>query len=193
MKLRLQGWLALGCLVGATTLAAAPTRRLAHIDDTAQQLPPIPGDLEMLEDKLAAFERASGIKILVEFHEHSPSADEDKVPGAYMRALSGRLGTLQRGVLVVYFADDPDWRVWIGDELIPGFVGKPGTVKQLTANGAIHDVKEALLTAAREKAEAAFAAMLKSMPGDTVPSQDIKLRLQTGALLDTLMTKLGPK
>jgi hypothetical protein len=193
MKTRMQGWLILGCLAGATALAADPARRLAHIDDMAQELPPIPGDLATLEDKLAAFERTSGIKILVEFHEHSPPAADDQVPGAYMRALSGRLGTLQRGVLVVYFAEESDWRVWIGDELTSRFVGKPGTVKQLTASGAIHDVKEALLTAAHEKAEAAFTALQKSMPGDAMPSQDLKLRLQTEALLDALMAKFSLK
>lgn len=193
MKTRIQGWLALGCLACATALRAAPADRTAHIDDTVQLLPSIPGDLDQLEAKLADFELRSGIKILVEFHGHSPSADEDKVPGAYMRALSGRLGTLQRGVLVVYFADDPDWRVWIGDELASRFTGKPGTVKQLTESGAIHDAKEAMLVAAHDRAEVGLAAVQKKLPADELPGPEIKLRLQTEALLDALMAKFGPK
>jgi hypothetical protein len=193
MKRRFSFWLLLGCLAGAGGLAAAPAGRTPHIDDTVQLLPPIPGDQDALEAKLADFEQATGIKILVEFREHAPGAEEDKVPGAYMSRLAGQLGTLKHGVLVVYFGEDTDWRVWIGDELIPQFTGKPGTVKQLTANGTIHDVKDALLTAAHEKAEAGYVALQKSLPGDELPSADQKVRLQLGALLDALIAKLGPK
>ena len=177
-------------LAGATAFAAAP-RRTAHINDTVQLLPPIPGDLDNLEAKLAEFERATGIKMLVEFREHAPSGEEDKVPGAYMQKLASQSGTLQRGIMVVYFAEETDWRVWIGDGLIPRFVGKPGTVKQLTTTGAIHDVKEALLTAAHERSEVALAQLQKNLPGDEQPAQDIKLRLQTEAILDALIVKFS--
>ena len=165
----------------------------AYVDDPAALLPQDPAGRKELEARLAAFERSSGIRILMQFHAKSPPADEDKVAGAYMRALSGRLGTLQHGVLVVYFADDPDWRVWIGDDLAPVFAGKPGTVKELTASGAIHDVKEALLTNAKAKADAAFGALRQAAPADRPPTPAQYLRLQTDALLEALMAKLGPK
>ena len=96
MKTRILSWLVLGCLAGAGAWAAPLPGRTPHIDDTVHLLPPIPGDQDALEAKLAEFEARSGIKILVEFRERSPAADEDKVPGAYMRALSGREGTLCR-------------------------------------------------------------------------------------------------
>ena len=193
MKTRILSWLVLGCLAGAGAWAAPLPGRTPHIDDTVHLLPPIPGDQDALEAKLAEFEARSGIKILVEFRERSPAADEDQVPGAYMRALSGREGTLQRGVLVVYFAADSDWRIWIGDELTARFAGKPGTVPQLTASGAIHEVKEALLTAASERADAGFAALKKNLPGDEMPSPDLKLRLQAEALIDGLIAKFSRK
>ncbi len=193
MRSRLQFWLLLGCLAGPAALAATKPGRTAHIDDTTQLLPQIPGDLETLEAKLADFEKRTGIKILVQFHDRSPTADEDKVPGAYMRTLASREGTLQHGVLVVYFAEDSDWRIWIGDELIPRFTGKPGTAKQQTADGAIHDMKEALLNVAREKSEAATADLQKSLPGDEVPSTSDKIRLQFGAMLELLFAKFGAK
>lgn len=192
MRTWLQGWLMVGCCACAS-LGAAPPNRTAHLDDTAHVLPPIPGDLDVLEDRLAEFERTSGIKILVEFHEHSPTPEQDKVPGAYMRMLSGRLGVRQQGVLVVYFAEDSDWRVWIGDDLTARFVGKPGTVKQLTASGAIHDVKEAILAAARSKADAAVAALQKSLAGDESPSGAERARIQLDAVLEALMAKFGAK
>jgi hypothetical protein len=193
MKTWLRGWLMVAGCACASLAAAAPPNRTAHLDDTAHVLPPIPGDLDMLEGRLAEFERTSGIKILVEFHEHAPTPEQDKVPGAYMRLLSGRLGVRQHGVLVVYFAEDSDWRVWIGDDLTARFVGKPGTVKQLTASGAIHDVKEAMLTAARAKADAAMAALQKSLAGDELPSGAERARIQLDAMLEALMAKFGAK
>jgi hypothetical protein len=193
MKSRLPVWLFLAGLAATTAWAAPRPGRTAHIDDTTQLLPQIPGDLEALEAKLADFEHRSGIKLLVQFHDHSPSPDEDKVPGAYMRSLASREGTLQHGILVVYFAEDSDWRVWIGDELIPRFTGKPGTAKQQTANGAIHDMKEGLLNLAREKSETAITELQKSLPGDEVPSTSDKIRLQLGTMLDVLITRFSGK
>ena len=64
---------------------------------------------------------------------------------------------------------------------------------QLTASGAIHDVKEALLTAANERADAGFAALKKNLPGDEMPRPDLKLRLQTEALIDALIAKFSGK
>ncbi len=185
-------WLSI-LLLGALPTALMAADRTDHIDNTVHLLPAIPGDLEMLEGKLAEFERRSGIRVLVEFHERSPSAREDEVPGAYMHALAGRLGVGQRGVLIVYFAEESDWRVWIGDDLAPRFAGKPGTVQALTASGAIHDAKEAMLAVAHDRAEAGFAALRKNLPGDAEPPRDLQLRLQTEALIDALIAKLGPK
>jgi len=185
-------WLSVLWLSASLTALAAAADRTAHIDNTTHLLPPIPGDLEVLEAKLADFERRSGFRILVEFHERSPSTREDEVPGAYMHTLAGRLGVAQHGVLLAYFAEESDWRLWIGDDLTPHFAGKPGTVKALTASGAIHDAKEAMMTAARDRAEAGFAALQKSLPGGELPSPDLKLRLQTEALIDALIAKLSP-
>ncbi|HKB56149.1 MAG TPA: hypothetical protein VKC51_01035 [Lacunisphaera sp.] len=183
--------LALGFFACAAALSMAELA--SHFDDPGRLLPADPAWTRAVDARLGDFERATGIKIHVEIHLKSPSAEEDKVPGAYMSALSGKLGTLRHGVLVVYFADDPDWRVWIGDELTPAFAGKPGTVKELTASGAIHDVKEAMLNAARAKADAAFAALQKMAPPNQPPTPAQHLALQADALLDTLMAKLSPK
>ena len=180
-------------LIGSSLTVLRAATPAGHLDDPAQMLPADPAAAPNLEARLAAFEQTSGIRILVQFHAKSPSAEEDKVPGAYMSALSRQLGTLPHGVLVVYFADDPDWRIWIGDDLAAKFAGRPGTVQELTANKAIHDVKEALLTAARTKADAAFAKLQKAAPPDRPPSAAQNLRLQTDALIDALVARLGPK
>ncbi|MEO6875804.1 MAG: hypothetical protein ABI222_13380, partial [Opitutaceae bacterium] len=154
-------WLARVILAGALLAgpASAALPIVSHVNDPAGLLATERGAVIDLEAKLATFESEHGIRILVQFHPKSPSAEEDRVPGAYMSALSAQLGTLQHGVRVVYFADDSDWRIWVGNDLTATFAGKPGTVKELTASGAIHDVKEAMLTSAHTKAEAGFAAL----------------------------------
>ena len=177
--------------LAACALFTAAAAQIPHLADPGKLLPADPIWTKATDAKLSAFERTTGVRILVEFHLKSPPAEEDKVPGAYMSALSRKLGTLQHGVLVVYFADDPDWRVWIGDDLTSAFVGKPGTVKELTTSGAIHDVKDAMLTGARAKADTAFAALQKSAPAGQPPAAAQQLALQTDALLDALLAKFG--
>jgi hypothetical protein len=108
-----------------------------------------------------------------------------------MRALATQLGVIKEGVLVVYFADDPDWRVWIGDNLTPRFVGKPGDAKQFTQSGEMHNAKEAFLTASLARADAAFAALQKAAPSGAPPGLGRHLALQADALVDGLFAKLG--
>jgi hypothetical protein len=189
MNLRLPAWLILGLCCGV--IAAAAGEAPARVDDPAPMLPP--GGAEKMASRLEEFEHRSGIRLLVQFHANSPAAEVDKVPGAYMSALAEKLGTRRRGVLVVYFADDPDWRIWIGDDLAARFAGRAGTVQELTASEAIHNVKQALLDAAHAQAEATFAALRKSAPPASPPTPARHLQLQADALLDALMAKFSAK
>jgi hypothetical protein len=185
-------WLTVFTL-GWLSAALRATEPVAYIDDPGQLLPSDPAWTKAGEGKLAAFERTTGIRILVQFHPASPSAEEDKVPGLYMRTLASKLGIERRGVLLVYFADDPDWRIWVGDELTALFAGKTGTVKELTASGAIHDAKEAMLAAAKTRAVEAFAVLQKTAPPDHPPVPARHLALQTDALLEALMVRLSAR
>jgi len=185
---RIFTWTALSAV-----LLCAPQLRAAasHIDD--------PGGLATvdakwsadMESRLAAFEARTGIRILLQFHAKSPPELEDKQPGAYMRALATKLGVIKEGVLVVFFADDPDWRVWVGDDLTPRFVGKPGDAKRFTESGEMHNAKEAFLTASLAKADSAFAAQQKAAPAGAPPGLGRHLALQSDALIDGLVAKLG--
>ncbi len=176
-------------LLGLPMLRAAGSP--AHVDDPQGLLPPDPPSAPSLEAKLAGFERASGLKVLVRFQAKSPSAEEDKVDGAYMHALATRLGTVRRGALAVYFADEDDWRVWIGDESTPGFVGQPGTAEAFTKSGLMHAKKEALLTATRAAGDARFAALQKAAPPGHPPAPARRMALEADALLDGLIGKLS--
>lgn len=140
-----------------------------------------------IERRLKAIESESGIRIILQFHAKSPTPQEDAVAGAYMKSIATSLGIAQKGVLIVYFADDPDWRIWVGDDLASRFAGKSGSVAELTASGAIHEVKEAYLTSSVAKADADF----RSSPGPSSVSR--RLGLEANALLENLCLKLGIK
>jgi cyclophilin family peptidyl-prolyl cis-trans isomerase len=164
----------------------------AHFHDPDKLLPSEPPRAKNFNFKLANLERATGLRIVARLFAKSPSAAEDAQPGAYMRALAAKLGVAQRGVLVSYFADDTDWRVWIGDELTPRFVGQPGTAKAFTESGVMHEVKEGFLKAAIAAGDADYVRQQRTSPPDNQPPPAQKLKLQTDALLDRLILKLEP-
>lgn len=165
----------------------------AHVHDPDNLLPASPPRARNFNFKLANFERATGVRIVARFFAKSPSEAEDSQPGAYMRALAQKLGTARRGALVAYFADEDDFRVWLGDDSTPAFVGRPGTAAEFTKSGLIHDVKEAFLKTARATGDADFARQQKSSPPEKQPAPNQRLKLQTDALLDALIFKLEPK
>jgi hypothetical protein len=189
MKRLLFSLLALSFVVYLPTLRAAGSKR--HFDDPHQLLPRDPKWTQAWDEKLDAYEQAHGLKVEIEYHPKSPSEAEDKKPGAYMQALSAKRGVARQGALVVYFADEDDWRVWISDDLTPVFAGRKGTAEELTKSGAMHEAKEAFLKAAHDKGEAAFAAEKKAAAADHPPSAAERVKLLTDALLSDLLAKLA--
>ena len=171
--------------------AAVEPPLFAHIDDPGRLVTADTSWASAADASLAAFERSSGIRILVQFHVKPPPEEEDRQPGNYMRGLATRLGVIKKGVLVVHFAGDPDWRVWVGDELTPVFVGKPGTAKEFTESGAMHDAKEAFLGASMAKAAGQLAELKKSFGPDRPLPPGKLLTLQADALIEGLYAKLG--
>ena len=165
----------------------------AHFDDPGHLLPAEPPRAKNFNFKLANLERATGLRIVARIRPASPAPAEDAQPGAFMRALATQLGTVERGALAVYFADEDDWRIWVGDALTAKFVGKAGTARELTASGAIHDVKEAFLKHAQSTGNADYERQRKSLPADRQPPPGQRLKLQTDAILDGLILKLEPK
>jgi hypothetical protein len=176
-------------LLGPALRAAEPA---SHLDDPGQLLPAGSPWAQGIESKLATFERAAGIRILFRLQLKSPAEAEDKVPGAYMRSLATKHGVIRHGVLVVYFADDPDWRVWVGDELTPKFMGRAGTAEEFTASGAMHEAKEAFLKEAFAQVDATLAWLKTAAPKQEPPA-GLKIALQADALADGLTRRLAPR
>lgn len=165
----------------------------AHFDDPAKLLPQDVPRAKNFNYKLANFERATGGRIYGRLFSKSPTADQDRVPGAFMRALAEKLGVAKRGAVAAYFADEDDWRVWIGDESTSAFLGRTSTPADLVDGGAFHDVKEAFLTATRAAGDAAFARDQQSFPPNDPPPPAHRLKLQADAVLDGLILKLEPR
>ncbi|MBC7365332.1 MAG: peptidylprolyl isomerase [Undibacterium sp.] len=162
-------------------------------DDPQILLPAEPPRAKAFNFKLANFERATGVKIRARLFAKSPTAADDAAPGQFMRALAKKLGTEKSGAVVAYFADEKDWRIWIGDDLTSTFLGRPAIPTDLGDDGAFHKVKDAFLTAVQTSGDAAFAAQKAAAPADKSPPPAQHLKLETDALLDALIFKLEPK
>lgn len=161
----------------------------AHFDDPDGLVPTDPPRAKNFNFKLANFERATGMRIVARLFTKSPSEEEDAKPGAYMKALAEKLGVAKRGALVAYFADQDDWRVWIGDDSVAAFVG--GSSRP---NGRqIHDEKVKFFASARTKGNANFAEQVKAAGPDRPVSPKQKLKLQTDHVLDEMIFRLEPK
>ncbi len=169
--------------------AAAKKHPIAHFDDPDEILPTTPPRAKAFNFKLANYERATGLRVVARLFGAAPPPDEDAVPGLYMRTLATKLGVAQTGVLVAYLGED-DWRVWIGDEVVPRVLGRAAKDGDLGDGGSLHDVKDALISAAIKKGDEMFEAQLKSAPADRPPTPGQRIKLQTDALLDALLIKL---
>jgi cyclophilin family peptidyl-prolyl cis-trans isomerase len=165
----------------------------AAFDDPAKLLPTEPPRAKAFALKLANFERATGVKIRARLFAKSPTETEDAAPGQFMRALAEQLGTLRSGATVAYFADEKDWRVWLGEATTAAFFGRPTAPADLADGAAFHETKEAFLAAAQAAGNAAYAQQQKSAPPDRPPPPAQQLKLQADALLDALIFKLEPK
>ena len=165
----------------------------AAFDDPQHLLPAEPPRAKNFNYKLANVERATGVKIRARLFAQSPTAAADAAPGQVMRTLARQLGTEHAGATVAYFADEKDWRVWIGDASTSAFLGRPATAADLGDDGAFHAAKDAFLAAAQTAGDQAYAAQKKSAPPATPPPPAQQLKLQTDALLDAIITKLETK
>ncbi len=165
----------------------------AYFDDPTALLPTEVPRAKNFNFKLANFERVTGIKIAARMFAKSPSAAEDKIPGAFMHALAEKLGTVKHGAVAAYFADEDDWRVWLSDEAAAAFLGHPATAADLAPEGPLHHLKTPFIEAAIAEGNAAFTRQQQAAPPDKQPPPAQRLKLQTDAMLDALILKLEPK
>ncbi|HTH49009.1 MAG TPA: peptidylprolyl isomerase [Candidatus Limnocylindria bacterium] len=164
----------------------------AHFDDPDKLLPTDPARAKHFNFKLANFERATGRKIYARVLAHAPAGLEGNQLGRYLKEQAKLLGVAEKGVLAIYFADRQEWRLWVGDALLPAFkkgaTAADGTVNQLE----LHEAKQAFFAEARAKADAAIAYAVQHAPADQPVPENQKLKLWTDAILDGLIFKFEP-
>jgi len=161
----------------------------AAFDDPDHLLPTDAPRARAFNFKLANVERATGFRLSARLYARFTPDTPAQRPGNYIHGLARQLHLERDGVLAVYFADRDQWALWIGDTLVPAFMGRPGTVQEFMKDGAFHHAKQTFLAAARAHADAAFAEQQKSAPPDQPASAAQRVKLQTDAILDALIFK----
>jgi cyclophilin family peptidyl-prolyl cis-trans isomerase len=153
-------------------------------EDADGLLPAEPPRARAFNHKLAAFERVTGRTIFVRLLAKTPPDTEGRKLGAYVKELAAQLGVTRDGVLAVYVAERDEWKLWVGDDLLPAIMERSGTVDEFMQNGALHAKKEELLAAAKKRLAAPGAP-------DESPAQ--RLKLACDDLLAALIARLEPK
>ncbi len=164
----------------------------AHFDDPQNLLPESPPRAKLMNYKLANFERATGVRVVARLLAQSPPDTAGRKLNVYLRDLAEQLGVLQTGALVLYVADRDEWKLWIGETTAPALMGRPGTIREFMQGGALHEAKQALLTAAKNEGAAIFAARKSAAPPESQPTEQQRHHLITGAVVDALLSRLTP-
>ena len=156
----------------------------AFFEDPDQLLPTEPPRARAFNSKLSAFERVTGRKVFFRLLAKLPPEAEARKLGGYAKDLASQLGVTRHGVLVIYVAERDEWKLWIGDELLPLVMGRPGRVEDFMRDGALHAKKEALLAPAKKRLAA---------PGDPAEPPAQRLKLACDDVLAALIPILEPK
>ena len=172
--------------------AAARKYPHPHFDDPENLLPAAPPRARYFNFKLTNFERATGVKIFARvFSKFEPETPGQR-PGNYTGELARQLGVAGDGILAVYFADTAQWGLWIGDRHVPAFMGREGTVREFTRDGAFHRAKQEFLAAAKTQGDRFTADAAQAAPPDQPLTDAQKLKGQVDAVLDALLRKFEP-
>ncbi len=173
----------------AALMAQSPRAAPPHFEDPDGVLPSDPPRAKLFALQLANLERATGLKLYARvFATFSPATPAQR-PGNFTVALAKKLRLPSDAVLAIHFADTNQWGLWIGDDRLPEFMGRPGTVREFTRGGALHEAKQALLADAARQAETAIAEATAAAPPDQPLTAAQKTKLHVDAVLDALILK----
>lgn len=162
----------------------------AHFDDPDGLLPQDVPRAKNFNFKLANFERFTGRKLYGRVFKEFRPLREGQKPGAYQRELAEKLGVGPDGILVSYFADLDTWAIWLGEPLLPAFMGRTGAREEFLAGDALMARKREFFAAAKVRAEA-FAA--QSIAEGRTVSDAQRLKLTVDEVLDALILMFEPK
>lgn len=165
----------------------------AHFNDPDHLLPSEPPRAKTFNFKLNNFERATGVKIYARlFAKFSPETPGQR-PGSYTGGLARELSVATDAVVVAYFADIDAWGIWICDDLVNQFMGRPGTVKEFMQDGVFHQAKQDFFSQAKQQAALYLADAEKAAPAGKPLTPQQKFKHQVDAVLDGLISKFEPR
>jgi len=162
----------------------------AHFDDPDKLLPAEPPRAKAFNFKLANFERATGRKIYARVFKTFTPAHAGQKLAAFHRELARKLGVERDGVLVSYFADLDTWMLWIGEPLLPAFMGRAGSRDEFLSRDGLMQRKEAFFTDARKRG-ADFAAQVAAEGRPVNDAQ--RLKLVVDEVIDGLIARFEPQ
>jgi cyclophilin family peptidyl-prolyl cis-trans isomerase len=175
-------------------LVAQATRHThAHFDDPENLLPAQPPRARNFNFKLANFERATGVRLLVRLQGKYEPETPGQRPGTHVGRLARRLALGPDDVLAVYFADIDQWAFWAGDARLQQFMGRNGTVKEFMQDGELHRAKQAFLAEARTRAEVYLREAEAAATAERPLTEAQKIKLKVDGLVDTLIEKFEPQ
>ncbi|MGC4074588.1 MAG: peptidylprolyl isomerase [Nibricoccus sp.] len=157
---------------------------LVFFEDSGQLLPSEPPRARAFNFKLAAFERVTGRKIFFRLLAKAPSDTEGRKLATYVKDQAALLGLAKEGILVVYVAERDEWKLWIGDDLLPVIMGRSGTLDDFMRTGALHEKKEALLADAKKRLAG---------PSDPAEPPSQRLKMACDDVIAALIAALPPK
>jgi cyclophilin family peptidyl-prolyl cis-trans isomerase len=166
------------------TATPAQAEAPAYFEDADNLLPVEPPRARAFNAKLSAFERVTGRKIFFRLFAKLPAEAEARKLGSYAKDLAARLGLTREGILIIYIAERDEWKLWIGDDLLPLVMGRPGKVEDFMRDGVLHAKKESLLAEAKKRLAA---------PGDPAEPPAQRLKLACDDVLAALIPILEPK
>lgn len=162
----------------------------AHFDDPDKLLPTEVPRAKNFNYKLANFERFTGRKVYARVYKEFRPQREGQTLARFNRELARSLGVEDDGVLVTYFADHDTWLLWLGEPLLPAFMGRTGTREAFLAADGLMRRKEEFFAGARERG-AAFAAQAIAEGRPVSDAQ--RLKLIVDEVIDELIFRLEPK
>lgn len=178
-------------------IAAAKTYRgsaepgaTAHFDDPDKVLPVEPPRAKNFNYKLANFERFTGKHIYARvFKEFKPTQPGQKL-GAFNAELAKQFKIDPDGVLINYFVDLDTWMIWVGEDLLPKFMGRAGTREEFVDSGALMKQKQTFVQEAKKRGEEVAARAIAE--GRTVNDAQ-RIKLTVDEVIDAFILMVEPK
>ena len=162
----------------------------APFDDPDKILPAEWDRAKNFNYKLVNLERFTGIKLAARVYAKPPAATQSGQLDAWLAKEAARLGVAKRGALAIYFADQDQWHIRIGEESASHFLQTGPNGEKATPATSVPAAVDDLLKAASVRSAEMIAAMIKRLPPEDPMTDARRIKLKADAVLDGLIFKL---